>query len=418
MGEVAGDDDGAGQRQARLDRMLRQRGENFAHRLVEVDPDDIAAKLRLVDIRQVLGRIGLQRLQEDAIPGDLALGLAIGRAGDAEADRQRGAVARQADDAHVMAEILAAELRADAERLRHLVDLFLHFEVAEGVARRRALGRQRVEIFGRGELHRLEVLLGRGAADDDGEMVGRTGGGAERQDLLLQERHHAVLGEKRWRRLVEEGLVGRAAALADEEELVGVLTLGIDVDLRRQVGRGVLLLEHRERRELRIAQVALEIGVRHALAERGLVLAVGPDLAALLAHDDGGAGVLAHRQHAAGRDIGVLQQIIGDELVVRGRLGIVENLAELGEMAGAQQMVDVDEGLFGELADRLARDAQDLAVADLLDADALAAQLAIRRRVLAEREEIDMRIGHDQRLRNKLRRDQDMEDAAPIQPAS
>ena len=49
-------------------------------------------------------------------------------------DRQRRAVARQPDHAHVVAEILAAELRADAERLRHLQHLLLHREIAEGVA--------------------------------------------------------------------------------------------------------------------------------------------------------------------------------------------------------------------------------------------------------------------------------------------
>ncbi|MNL76981.1 hypothetical protein D3C87_2030430 [compost metagenome] len=64
-------------------------------------------------------------------------------------------------------------------------------------------------------------------------------------------------------------------------------------------------------------------------------------------------------------------------------------------MARAQQVVDVDEGLLGEAADRLARDAQHLAVADLLDADALAAEFAVGSRILAEGEEIDMRIGHD-----------------------
>src|SRR3546814_2500257 len=37
---------------------------------------------------------------------------AVGRAGYRDADRHAGAVARQADDPHVMAEILAAELRA------------------------------------------------------------------------------------------------------------------------------------------------------------------------------------------------------------------------------------------------------------------------------------------------------------------
>jgi hypothetical protein len=55
---------------------------------------------------------------------------------------------------------------------------------------------------------------------------------------------------------------------------------------------------------------------------------------ALLAHDDRGAGVLAHRQDAAGRDVGVLQQVERDELVVVARLGVVEDLAQLGEVAG------------------------------------------------------------------------------------
>jgi hypothetical protein len=123
MGRVARDDDRAGEREARLDRILRQRGQNLAHRPVEVDLDDIAAERGILDLGQVFGRIGLQRLEIDAVLGDLALGLTIRRAGDAKPDRQRGAVARQADDADVMAEILAAELRADAERLRQLVDL-------------------------------------------------------------------------------------------------------------------------------------------------------------------------------------------------------------------------------------------------------------------------------------------------------
>ena len=49
-------------------------------------------------------------------------------------DRQRRAVPRQPDHAHVVAEIFAAELRADAERLRHLQHFLLHREIAEGVA--------------------------------------------------------------------------------------------------------------------------------------------------------------------------------------------------------------------------------------------------------------------------------------------
>ena len=122
--------------------------------------------------------------------------------------------------------------------------------------------------------------------------------------------------QDRGRRLEQEALVGAAASLRDEQEFVGVLALSIDLDLRRQVRARVLLLEHGKRRELRIAQIPLEIGVAHALRDRALVLAFGEDETALLAHHDRGAGVLAHGKHAARRDIGVLEKIIGDEFIV------------------------------------------------------------------------------------------------------
>ena len=225
----------------------------------------------------------------------------------------------------------------------------------------RARCRQRVQILGRGELHRLQVELGAHAADHDGEVIGRAGGRAEGEDLLLEKGDHPVVGEDRRGRLEQEGLVGRAAALGHEQELVGVLALGGDVDLRRQIVAGVGLLERRKGRELAVAQVLLAVGLAHALGEGGLVGALGPHVAALFGHDDGGAGVLAHRQHAAGRDVGVLQEVVGDELVVAGRLGVVEDLGELGEMGRAQQVVDVDHRLLGEQAQRRRLDDQDFA---------------------------------------------------------
>src|SRR5580704_9937003 len=104
----------------------------------------------------------------------------------AEPDGQRSAVARQPDHAHVVAKIFAAELRPDAERLRHLQYFLLHLLVAEGVAVFGAVIGQRVVIFGRGELHRLHRQFGRGAADDNGEMVRRARRGAEREHLLFE----------------------------------------------------------------------------------------------------------------------------------------------------------------------------------------------------------------------------------------
>src|SRR6266508_524058 len=47
------------------------------------------------------------------------------------------------------------------------------------------------------ELDRLHGQFGRRAADDDGEMVGRTRGGTEREHLLLEDRDHAIMGDNR-----------------------------------------------------------------------------------------------------------------------------------------------------------------------------------------------------------------------------
>src|SRR5512135_2143266 len=113
-------------------------------------------------------------------------------------------------------------------------------------------------------------------------MVWWARGGAEREHLLLQERQHAVVRQDRRRRLEQERLVGGAAALGNEQQLVGVLAFRIDFHLSRHVRFGVLLLKHRNGRELRIAQIAFEIGIARTFRERGFVVASGKYHAALL----------------------------------------------------------------------------------------------------------------------------------------
>ena len=218
-------------------------------------------------------------------------------------------------------------------------------------------------------------------------MIGRARRGAEREHLLLEEGQHAVVRQDRRRRLEQKRLVGRAAAFGDEQELVGVLALGIDLDLRRHVVLGVLLLEHGDGRELRIAQVLFQVGVARAFGQRALVRTVGEHQAALLAHDDGGAGVLAHRQHAAGGDVGVLQEVVGDELVVGARLRVVEDVAQLLEVRRAQQVIDVGEGGLGQRAQGLAGYHQHVLAHHLLDRDAADIELAIGGLVGAERKQ-------------------------------
>ncbi len=301
---------------------------------------------------------------------DPAERLPVGRAGDGEGDRAGSAVPRQPDHPDVVAEVLAAELRADAEGLGQLEDLLLQLEVAEAVGTGRSFGRQVVEVVRRGVLRGLQGELGAGAADHDGEVVRRAGGRAERLDLLVEELQQTGRVEHRLRLLEQERLVRRPAALGHEQELVLRPTPGgracrdprrrVDLDLRRQVGAGVLLLEHAQWRELGVTQVELRVGVVHAAADRLGVVGAGEHTFGLLAHHDRGAGVLAHRQHAAGRDVHVLQQVQGHEAVVPARLGVVDDLAQLRKVSGPQVVADVVHRLGGQPLYRLRRDAEEL----------------------------------------------------------
>ena len=174
VGDVAGDDHRSRQHHPRPHRVLRQLGADLVHRAVEVDVDHVGVvEIGLGRLGQEPGRVVLQLLDEDALAGDLAQRLAIGRTRHGQTHRAARTVAGEADHPHVVAEVLAAELRTDAGRLRQLEELGLELDVTEPVSELRPLRRERVEVLGRGELGRLDRELRRRPTDDDGEVVRR-----------------------------------------------------------------------------------------------------------------------------------------------------------------------------------------------------------------------------------------------------
>ena len=179
-------------------------------------------------------------------------------------------------------------------------------------------------------------------------MVGRAGGGAERLHLLHQELLQGARIQEGLGLLVEVGLVGRAAALGQEEELVLVARGGVDVDLRRQVGLGVDLVVHVQRRVLGIAQVLLGVGGVDAGREHLGVVTAGPHVLSLLGDHAGGAGVLADRQHVVGGHLGVAQHGIGHFLVVARGFGVGKNLGDLLVVGRTQAEGDLAHGLVGQ----------------------------------------------------------------------
>lgn len=75
---------------------------------------------------------------------------------------------RQSDDPHVVAEVLAAELRADAELAADVQQAALPLQVAVGAAQGVAAGGQRVQVAVRGGPARWGWAGGqrRGAGED------------------------------------------------------------------------------------------------------------------------------------------------------------------------------------------------------------------------------------------------------------
>ena len=226
--------------------------------------------------------------------------------------------------------------------------LLLQLQIAERLAVLVPLGGKLVVILGGGELDRLQAGVGTGTADDDGDVIRRTRGGAEVLHLADQELQKAFRGQQRLRLLEKGGLVGRAAALRHEEELVGVAVHRLDVDLGRQIRAAVDLAVHVERHGLGVPEIFFRIGLVHALGERFLILPSRPDVLPFLGDDGRRAGVLAHREFESGGNFRVAQERHRHALVVLRCLRVAQDPAHGFVVLPAQQEGDLAHRLIGE----------------------------------------------------------------------
>mmetsp|Transcript_107968 Transcript_107968/g.287454 ORF Transcript_107968/g.287454 Transcript_107968/m.287454 type:complete len:685 (+) Transcript_107968:206-2260(+) len=345
--DVAGHDDRPREGQARLHGVVAQEFQVFLHGIVKVDLDNLPALLQgaLLHIRQVLRRLPLQILEEDALLRDLGLRLPVRGAGDADADRAGGAVPGQPDHPHVVHEVLPSVLGADAGVLRELLDLLLPLQVSERPAPDAAGGGEAVQVLATRQLHRLQRHLGRQAADHEREMVGRACSSAYVRDLLEDKVGERLLVQHGLRLLHKLGLVGAAAPLGDVQEVVLAASLCHHVDLSGQVRLGVCLHKHRLGRNLGVPQVPLGVGLVDASGDVLLIPPVGEHMAATLGHHRRSPGVLARGHDHPGGHAGVLQQLQGHEAVVRGRLGVLEDIGELLEVVRSEEVLYVDNRL-------------------------------------------------------------------------
>ena len=203
-------------------------------------------------------------LEEDSLGGDLRQHLAVGRAGNGDADGTRGSVTREPHHAHIVAEILATELSPDPDLARQFEDLLFRLKITKGTTVLISRRRQTVKLVTTSQLHRLQRLLRRCSSDHDGQMVGRTSRRSEHLDLLGKKLNQGRRVEQGLCFLKEEGLVRRAPALGNKKKLVFVAVDGGDIDLSRKIGAGILLFVHGQGRVLRIAQILFRVGLENA----------------------------------------------------------------------------------------------------------------------------------------------------------
>ena len=369
--DVATDHDGAVEQQGIAAFELGQLSEDVCHWPVQVDLVTVLMLGHAVLLRQEAARITVHLLDEQAVPGDLGLDVAVSRAGNRHAERAGCAVARQADDAYVMGKVLAAELGTNAEFLGGFLQFFFQFNVAESLAMIVAFGRQAVKFLGGREFNGLHHRVGRGAANNEGEVVGRAGCRAESLHLGDQIVKQFLRGEQRLGLLEEHGLVGGSATFCHKQELVGIAFCGVKVDLCRQVGAGVFFVIHVECDSLAVTQVLFCVGFEDPFGNVFSVIHTGPDLLSLLGDDGCGAGILAGRQLELGRNHGVAQECHGHTLVVTRGFRVRQDLGDLLVMLLAQQEGDVLHGGVGQDGQSFWAYPQDFLAGEVVNGDIL-----------------------------------------------
>ena len=211
--------------------------------------------------------------------------------------------------------------------------------------------------------------MGTRTADDDGNVIRRTSGSAERLHLAHEERHECSGVENGLRLLIEVGFVGRTAAFGHAEEAVFVAVGGFDVDLSGQVAARVHLVIHVERGILRVAEVFLGVGFVNTEGNGLFVFKARPHLLSLFAVDDGRAGVLADGELTFGRHLRVAQEGERHILVVVGGFGIGENFGHLLVVLAAEEEGYIAEGLIDHSGDAFALHLEDGLAFKLAHAD-------------------------------------------------
>ena len=101
-------------------------------------------------------------------------------------------MAWQANNAHIMTEIFAAKLRANAKLSGELQDARFPCGITPAMSALSTLCWQIIKRFDRGHFHGLHGIFSRCAADDNRKMIGRASSGSQIDDGIFDKIHHRI----------------------------------------------------------------------------------------------------------------------------------------------------------------------------------------------------------------------------------
>lgn len=188
--------------------------------------------------------------------------------------------------------------------------------------------------------------------------------------------------------MIEKSIVRRKEEIGKEKEIVGVLELLIDIDMRGKVVIGVILIENRKRGEMRIKKVIIVIGVKKKGEERIGIEELGKEEEEIIENDNGSEGIMENGKKEEGWDIGVIKKVVGEEEVIVGWLGIMKNIWKMLKMEGEKKMVDIGKGWLWKKEKKLRVKSKELMKIESVKRKIIRSKFEIRGVVLEKREKI------------------------------
>ena len=344
MRNVPTDDNRSVERQTCGNGVFIQLFENFAHRLVEVYFNGVAFTGLAEFFGNELAGVTVEFLDPNTVLVDFTFDVSVGRAAHSQSYRAGGSVAGQTDNAYVVCQIFTAELCAESDTVRFFQDLFFQLDVTECSSEFVSGRGQTIVVVGGCQFHGEQVFLGRSPADDECNVIGRTGCRTQCFHFFHQERNECPGVENGFRFLVEVCLIRRSTAFGDAEEFILHTFGSFQVDLCGKITFGIYFVVHGKGRVLGVAQVFLGIGFVNAEGESFFIAISRPDLLAFLSVNDCRTGVLTERKYSFGGHFGIAEEGERYVFIVFAGFGIAQNLSYLFVVRTAKHKRYIAEG--------------------------------------------------------------------------